>query len=362
MSNGQNGHLSIHELKSPDRAKGSAFRSLLLIRKVNTRTAKNNNPFLQVEMGDKTGSFSFVCFNDHPFFEILQNGAEGRIANVEGQIDFYQNRLSPKILGLAFLTEEELQEPGLLENLVESSPEDLGRLREELEGFIAKIAHPRIRGTVEAVFAEIGPAFHESSAAIAMHHAYRGGLLEHSIHLARACEALLPLYPEVDPDLALSGCLLHDVGKVLEYAGQLSIKKTRLGILQGHVVLGYRLVRKAGMTVKLENELLERLEHIILSHQGELEWGAAAMAATPEAVFVSMIDNLDAKMGMVQQALRQTQETVEFSDYMPGLKAPVLTTPVGTAAAVDETESVNEAEADPEPGATEVGETTCESR
>ena len=69
---------------------------------------------------------------------------------------------------------------------------------------------------------------------------------------------------------------------------------------------------------------MERLEHIVLSHQGELEWGAAAMASTPEAVFVSMLDNLDAKMGMVQHALRSTAKNKEFSDYLPGLKASLL--------------------------------------
>ena len=79
------------------------------------------------------------------------------------------------------------------------------------------------------------------------------------------------------------------------------------------------------MTVKLAPELLERLEHIILSHQGEPEWGAAVYAATPEAVFVSMIDNLDAKMGMVQRALRQAAEGEEFSERLMGLSSPLLT-------------------------------------
>lgn len=325
-------YLSIHELKNPARNKGERFHSILLLRKISTRTARNNNPFLQVELGDKTGSFCFVCFNDHPLYEPLRTAPEGQIAKVEGEIEFYQNRLSPRILEMTFLTEEDLRQPGLMENLVQTSPEDPEEMMAELYEFIGRLGHPAIKATVENVFAEIGPAFKESAAAISMHHAYRHGLLEHTIHLARACEKLLPLYPEVDSDLAISGCLLHDIGKTLEYVGQLSVKKSRLGILQGHVVLGYRMVRKAGLRAKMEPELLERLEHIVLSHQGEMEWGAAAMAATPEAVFVSMIDNLDAKMGMVQHALRQAQEAAEFSDYLPGLKAPVLTTPPGKAA------------------------------
>jgi 3'-5' exoribonuclease len=143
--------------------------------------------------------------------------------------------------------------------------------------------------------------------------------------MARACKALLPLYPEVDPDLAMAGILLHDTGKAIEYEGTLATKRSRRGILQGHVVLGYQLARKAGIKAKLDNDRLERLEHIILSHQGEPEWGAAVYAATPEAVFVSMIDNLDAKMGMVQRALRQAGEGDEFSERLPGLSSALLT-------------------------------------
>jgi 3'-5' exoribonuclease len=143
--------------------------------------------------------------------------------------------------------------------------------------------------------------------------------------MARAARALLPLYPEIDTDLALAGVLLHDTGKVIEYEGTLVTKRSRKGLLQGHVVLGYQLVRKAGLKSKLDADRLERLEHIILSHQGELEYGAAVMAATPEAVFVSMVDNLDARMGMVQRALRQAGEGDEFSERLPGLNASLLT-------------------------------------
>jgi 3'-5' exoribonuclease len=142
--------------------------------------------------------------------------------------------------------------------------------------------------------------------------------------MARAAQALLPLYPEVDADLALAGILLHDVGKTIEYEGAMATRRTRRGLLQGHVVLGYQLVRKGGLKARLDAERLERLEHIILSHQGEPEWGAAVYAATPEAVFVSMVDNLDARLGMVQRALRQTPAGEEFSERLPGLSSALL--------------------------------------
>jgi 3'-5' exoribonuclease len=91
------------------------------------------------------------------------------------------------------------------------------------------------------------------------------------------------------------------------------------------VVLGYQLVRKAAIKAKLDSDRTERLEHIILSHQGQIEWGAAVMAATPEAVFVSMVDNLDAKMGMVQRALRNAPPEDELTEKIKGLEAPLLT-------------------------------------
>jgi len=317
---------SVRELKAHDTAaNGRPFASLLVVKKLAGKTASNGNPFFSLELGDRTGSFGCTVFGDSPVFETLKAAGEGAVVRIEGKIDFYQGRLSPRLAKATALAEAELGAPGLLENLVETAPENAGALWTEFNGFIEAIAHAELRATVRAVFDDVGESFQWAPAAVAMHHAYRHGLLEHTVHMARACRALLPLYPEVHGDLAMAGVLLHDTGKAIEYEGTLATKKSRRGILQGHVVLGYQLARKAGMKAKLPPDLLERLEHIILSHQGEPEWGAAVYAATPEAVFVSMIDNLDARMGMVQRALRQAGDDDEFSERLPGLNSPLLT-------------------------------------
>ena len=315
---------SVRDLKSLDNANGRPFASILIIRKLTSKTASNGNPFLSAEFGDRTGSFSCTLFNDNPVFEQLKAGAEGRVARIEGKIDYFQNRLSPRLTKIELLTEDQLTAPGLIDNLVETAPEDPAELWKEFNGYIEGIKRDELRMTVRAVFDEIGDVFQLVPAGIMMHHAYRHGLLEHTVHMARVCHALLPLYVEVDGDLAMAGILTHDIGKALEYQNGLVPSKTRRGLLQGHVVLGYQLVRKAGLKSKLDAELLERLEHIVLSHQGELEWGAAVIAATPEAVFVSMIDNLDSRMGMVQRLLRQATDTAEFSDRHPGLGSQLL--------------------------------------
>jgi 3'-5' exoribonuclease len=328
--------MTVRDLKalehSAGQQSGRAFTSVLLVRKVTTKTSKNDSPYLSVELGDKTGAFSFTCFSDTPLFEFFKNLPESAVVRVEGKTDYYQGRLSPRITKAEPLTEQQLAAPGLVENLVEVAPENPEKLWEEFQGFFAGIHHPELRATVQAVFDDIGGTFQTAPAAVAMHHAYRHGLLEHTVHMARAGRALLPLYPEVDADLAMAGVLLHDVGKVIEYEGTLATQRSRKGILQGHVVLGYQLVRKASLKAKLDADRLERLEHIILSHQGELEYGAAVLAATPEAVFVSMIDNLDARMGMVQRALRQAAAGEEFSERLLGLNAPLLTRKPGAPA------------------------------
>jgi 3'-5' exoribonuclease len=299
---------------------------VLLVRRATVKTAKNGNPFLTVELGDKTGSFGLNDFGDSPAYELFTSLKEGGIVRIEARLDYYQDRLSPKLLRAEALSAEQLAGTSHLSNLVETAPEDADLLWNEFQQHIAAIAHAELRATVQSVFDDIGEQFRIAPAAVSMHHAYRHGLLEHTVHMARAARALLPLYPEVDADLALAGVLVHDTGKVIEYQGDLVTTKSRRGVLQGHVVLGYQIVRKAGIKSKLNSDLLERLEHIVLSHQGELEWGAAVIAATPEAVFVAKVDDLDAKMGMVQRVLRQANETDVFSDKHLGLNSQLLLT------------------------------------
>ncbi len=318
--------LTVREIKALNRTGGDIFHSVLLIKRIAEKPTKTGNSFLMVELADKTGMFNCNCFSDNPSFDFFKGLKEGLVVRIEGKVDYYQNRFSPKLLRAEEVTAEQLAGSPLMSNLVETAPEDSEALWTEFQTQIAAITQPELRATVQAVFEEIGDAFRLAPAALAMHHAYRHGLLEHTCHMARACQALTPLYPEIDADLALAGILVHDTGKVIEYQGTLATSRSRKGILQGHVVLGYQLVRKAGLKAKLNADLLERLEHIVLSHQGELEWGAAVIAATPEAVFVAKIDDLDAKMGMVQCLLRQAGENDEFSDKHIGLNSPLLLT------------------------------------
>ncbi|MCH8474872.1 MAG: HD domain-containing protein [Opitutales bacterium] len=315
---------TVAQLKAGKVPAGKRFAGIYLLQRRELKTTRKGNPFLRLEFADKTGSFGANLFDDSTLYRENQELPEGAIVRVEANAESYNDSFSPRLLALETISEEQAEQQNLLQTLVETCPENPEKLFLELLEAIENISDQGLRHTVEGVINEFGENFKTAPAAIAMHHAYRHGLLEHTVHMIRAGKALLPLYPEVHADLAIAGIIVHDVGKIDEYQGSSVFRKTPLGVMQGHVVLGYRAVRKAGLRNHLDPDLLERLEHIVLSHQGELEWGAAAMAATPEAVFVSMVDNLDAKMGMVQRLLRHRAEGQELSERHLGLKTQVV--------------------------------------
>jgi len=321
---------SVAELRALPSGEKRAFSGVFILRRLASKKAKNGNDFLSIELGDNTGSFPANCWQDAPAYTALAAAKEGDVVEVQGITDYYREAFSPALRAARALSEEEVQSTGALERLVKVSPEDPAKLWEEFQGFIAAIPHEGLRLTVQAAVAACEDIFRVAPAALAMHQAYRFGLLEHTVHVVRVAKALLPLYPEVDPSLAIAGCLLHDIGKVEEYGEGRAATRSREGRLIGHVVIGYRMARRAAMSVAkdrpgaLDTETLERLEHIILSHQGNLEWGAATLAATPEAVFVSLVDNLDAKMAMVQENLREAAPGAEFSEFVKGLGVNLL--------------------------------------
>ncbi|MGF1449503.1 MAG: 3'-5' exoribonuclease YhaM family protein [Opitutales bacterium] len=320
--------LNVRQIKALPKDDRRPFAAHLLYLKAELRTAKNGKPFAVAHLGDRTGSFTTTCFNDSQPFSFFSGIEPGTLVEVQGVPDYFNDKFSPKLREVAHVPPDKLAQLGGVEAFQEGPDESVDSLEAGLREIVADIPHSGLRATVEAALDLHGAQLRSCPAAIAMHHAYPGGLIEHTTRMARAARVLLPLYPDVDPSLALAGIVLHDFGKILEYAQAPDTGKTRSGLLQGHVVLGYRMARQAALKAKLDEDSLERLEHVILSHQGELQWGAAVMAATPEAVFVSMVDNLDAKMGMVERALRTTPETDAFSEFIPGLQATLLTSPI----------------------------------
>ena len=306
---------------------GTPFKTVAAVRRIHKKIGKTGNPFLQIEVGDAVDTLTFNCFDGTAPFLFFQKSASKcpQIIFIEGFIEFYAEKLSPRIKSIQDVPEEQYET--YLPDVIETPAEPLEELQASLTELVESIQYPALRATVRQVFDDLGEQFTNSVAAVSMHHAYIHGLLEHTVHVTRVVQALLPLYAEVDADLAIAGALLHDVGKVLEYqyTATEGIDRTDIGRLQGHVVLGYRLTRSAALRNHLHPTWLEQLEHIVLSHQGEPEWGAAVYPATAEAVLVSLADNADARMGMVHQQLKKAVPTQTFSDFVPGLETRLYT-------------------------------------
>ena len=199
----------------------------------------------------------------------------------------------------------------------EPNPDELGRLlpttRHDIDSMYAAVKtllhsmrHPGMRTLADAYLEDekLMRLFCRAPAATSLHHAYIGGLLEHTLQLMRLADAMLPCYPELNRDLVLLGLFLHDLGKTTELEWERGFNYTVDGNLVGHVVRGAIWLQGKALAVRqkggaeLPPEAVRVLMHIIVSHHGALEFGAAKLPATPEAIFVAMLDNLDAKTAM----------------------------------------------------------------
>ncbi|MDR1595690.1 MAG: HD domain-containing protein [Puniceicoccales bacterium] len=314
-------------------ASGMKFCVVAEIKSVETKLAKNNSDYLSVTVGDKSATCVCKIFGSSPVYNFFRVAKPGTIALLEGISKDYNGTFSPDITSARALTDLEISNGKYLQKVTACAEEGVDALESELEKMISTIANDKLRATVTGVIGELGPDFYSKAAGISMHHAYKNGLLEHTVHVARAGMNLLKLYPFIDYGIALAGLILHDVGKTLEYTNDPVAQKTRIGVLHGHLILGYRILRKIAIKNCLDDDILERLEHVILSHHNDPEFGAVVRPATPEAVFVALVDNLDAKMGMVEQLLKSTPQKNVFSDFHKGLESKILVSPIGRSSA-----------------------------
>jgi 3'-5' exoribonuclease len=199
----------------------------------------------------------------------------------------------------------------------------------ELRTLVRRVCEPRLRAVVRAVFGAPGfiDAFAACPAGSGRHHAYVGGLLEHTVSVAILCVNLAAAYPQADADLLLAAALLHDVGKTEELSFGTCVDYTDAGRLVGHVVLGERIVSRAirGLSRPLPEETALRLVHAVLAHHGEPEWGAPRRPCTIEALLLHHADNLDAQaaafLGAVSGAAVLEQE---WSDGANGFGHPLM--------------------------------------
>lgn len=267
---------------------------------------KTNKPFLKCLIGDKSGQLAARMWSIDPvYFRSLPTDG---FVYVEAETQPYQGEIQ------LILHVIERHEPSAdeLRELIPCSKHDPEDMFKKLTGILGTLSHPAARALAETYLADehLMGAFMRAPAAKSMHHAYLGGLLEHTLSLMSVAAAICPLYPKVNRDVVLLGLFLHDLGKTRELVYDRTFTYSDRGELIGHIVDGaimlhdkaQQVMRQTGQ--RLPPNFVLVLQHIILSHHGVPEFGAARIPATPEALLVSMLDNLDAKMAMSLAAAR----------------------------------------------------------
>src|SRR5207302_3377041 len=191
--------------------------------------------------------------------------------------------------------------------------QDVSQLWERLRGTLLRLANPFLRALAECFFMDedVVRRFCQVPAGVRNHHAYLGGLLEHVVTLMDAAERVLPLYPDLDRDVLLTGIFLHDIGKVRELTYHRVFAYSDEGQLVGHLVIGVEMLNEKMSRVPdltgepFPTELLLRLKHMILSHHGTYEFGSPRLPMTPEAIALHYLDNLDAKIHSFTRDIRE---------------------------------------------------------
>jgi 3'-5' exoribonuclease len=210
------------------------------------------------------------------------------------------------------------------ESAPETLPDGPSRPAEQMEAdlreLVATVQNPHLRRLLAAVFengSPLWPSYREAPAAKRYHQAYRHGLLEHCLGVAQAVSAISATFPGIDRDVAVTGALLHDIGKVEAYelnGGAISMSDQ--GRLYGEIALGYYLVRRAIERLDgFPRDLAHAVLHIILSHHGSLEHGSPVVPCTREATLVHMIDNLGGRLGSFDRLEKELPEGAQWSAY-----------------------------------------------
>jgi 3'-5' exoribonuclease len=300
-------------------AEGQEVAAAFAVRERDRRTRKNGEDFLRLIVADCTGTVEAVAWEGvEDCFEIATPGA---VVWIEGRFSVHpQYGAKITIRSIRAAAEGEFDHSDLAEG-PEQPPE---RLEADLRELLDTIQNPQLRALLDRFFdpdTAVWRRFRVAPAAKYYHQAYRHGLLDHTVSVARAVSAAAGAFPGVDRDVAVTGALLHDLGKIQAYNDDpLAIDLTDAGRLQGEIPLGYYLVRRAIESIEgFDPKLAQAIVHIVLSHHGTLANGSPVVPATREATLVHMIDNLGGRLGSFDRIERELPEGETWSRFDRGL-------------------------------------------
>ena len=293
---------------------GDAVQGFALLSRRELRQDKNGREYLDLELRDATGAIPAKVWSDN------QGALESTpdlhsYVKLKGTVRLFRanNQLQLTIERCRQAHEGDRAAGFDEAALIPTTREDIGLLWERLQAIYRdSVGRPVLRRLAEETLLA-HPELREHPAAKVMHHAYRGGLLEHVVSMAGMANRICDHYPELDRDLVLLGVLFHDLGKLIELGAMPANDYTLPGRLVGHVVLGRDLLRARCAAIDdFPAGLALHLEHLVLSHQGQKDYGSPVEPMTPEAIALHFIDDLDSKLNQLRAA-RETGPAVQYS-------------------------------------------------
>lgn len=299
---------SISELKA-----GQIIEGLFAVGDIASAKSKKDKIYLRLKLFDRTGSMEARVWDEELAIRCQQEFSEGSIILLKGNIDEYNGKMQMIIQDYSI--PEEVLDPA---RFLPCSPKSRDEMLKEFQVLLGLVKDEYLKQLLLNVFSgERLKEFCQAPAARIVHHAYLGGLLEHSVEVARICRVFVYFYPqELNADLLISGALLHDIGKIEEYICRPGFPLTDRSLLVGgHIVLGRDIVRKEISAIEafpLKTALA--VEHMLISHHGLKEWGALEEPMTVEAVALSQADLASARINQAACTVREGVEE-EWTGY-----------------------------------------------
>jgi 3'-5' exoribonuclease len=297
---------------------GMEIDQVLLVRDAERRRRRDGGDYLRLQLGDRTGAVACMVWEE--IAEVEELARAGVPVHVRGRYTVHP-RFGPQI----DLRGLQAAQPGSfdLKDLLDGPVREVSQMEDDVRALLATIQEPHLRILLERVFgegSELWAGYRVAPAAKHYHQAYRHGLLEHCLGVAQAVSAISATFTGIDRDIAVTGALLHDIGKLEAYTDMggrdQAIDLTDAGRLQGEIALGYYRIRRLIEDIDgFPPELAQAVCHIILSHHGSLEHGSPVVPCTREATLVHMIDNLGGRLGSFDRLEKELAPGRQWSGF-----------------------------------------------
>src|SRR5579875_4000336 len=306
------------------RMENQTITSFFVVAAKQVRTKKNGEIYLSLILADRSGHLQANMWDN--VGDAASAFEQDDFVKVKGIIHKYNGRWQLTVHKIRKLGESEID----YSDYLAKTSKDVEQLWQTLCNFIESFQDPWLKALLKEFCADekLVAAYKTAPAAKSLHHAFVGGLLDHVVSLFNLCDLAVRNYPQVNRDLLLAGAFLHDVGKVHELTYQRSIAYTTKGQLLGHIIIELEMLhQKIARVPGFPEELQVLLEHLIISHHGQYEFGSPKLPMFPEALMLHYLDDLDSKMeNMRAQFEREAELDTPWTSYNSSLARPLLNT------------------------------------